>query len=139
MLPFDCVSLRLQGSYIEEKIYPLVLPPPLPRPMASLATGCLGGVRVAEGRSGTESDADSDVGAPRRPAGAAAPGVGAERCGGGGAVAAGGVEIDGLALAEALLEMAPEDAEREACTSTAPVGLPVLLVPGWLNECSCQP
>ncbi|KAK9818915.1 hypothetical protein WJX81_005058 [Elliptochloris bilobata] len=91
-----------QGSFIEEKIYPLVLPPP-PRPAASLASGCLGGGRIAEGRSGADSDADSEPGTPGGSLGGAAGGA-----------AAAGVEIDGLALAEALLAAAPEDAEREA-------------------------
>lgn len=45
------------GSRIEEKIYPLVLPAPAPR--RALAGGCLGGSRVAEGRSSVDSDAEA--------------------------------------------------------------------------------
>jgi len=155
------------GSRIEEKIYPLVLPAPAPR--RALAGGCLGGSRVAEGRSSVDSDAEarpapcartcaklhwwnvgpgtqhahrrvvaplcaealvaaqSEAGAAAEEAaarrgsaagaGAAAPGVGGGR---GGGAARPGVEIDGLALVEALLAMGPEESELEARALPAP-------------------
>jgi len=63
----------------------------------------------------SEAGAAAEEAAARRGgaagAGAAAPGVGGGRGGGAGRP---GVEIDGLALVEALLAMAPEEAELEA-------------------------